>query len=128
MSYRLLVISCGGTRRSGAVRTSVTLLVQNMGNTLLLIVYTPFVLFCSFNRADSRHFLQFIQTAICPNKTARRDIHLAQEESAKPNFQAIACDGFESNAQPAKALLRKRLWPSNLIAPLVLTRLGHICA
>src|SRR5947207_14030195 len=26
----------------------------------------------SFNRADSRHFLQFIQTAICPNKTANR--------------------------------------------------------
>ena len=38
--YRLLAIS-----GEGAVRTSVTLLVQNMGNTLLLIVYNPFVLF-----------------------------------------------------------------------------------
>jgi hypothetical protein len=33
-SYQFMV-------RAGAVRTSVTLLVQNMGNTLLLIVYTP---------------------------------------------------------------------------------------
>ena len=32
-----------GKKQTGAVRTSVTLVVQNMGNTLLFIVYTSLV-------------------------------------------------------------------------------------
>src|SRR2546423_13279466 len=128
MSYRLLVISCGGTRRSGAVRTSVTLLVQNMGNTLLLIVYTPFVLFAvlfgqiaatfgSLSKRLSARIKLLAATSIWPKRSRPN-----QTSKRSPVI------GLSPTLQPAKALLRKRLWPSNLIAPLVLTRLGHICA
>ena len=67
----------------GAVRTSVTLLGQDMGNSYCLLF---FGLICSFVRADIR-----------PNKIARRQIYLAQEQAPKPHFEQILCDGVESN-------------------------------
>jgi 1,4-dihydroxy-2-naphthoate octaprenyltransferase len=82
-------------QRSGAVRTSVTLLGQNMGNTWLLIVYTLFVAFAVLFGQIAATFLQFIQSAICPNKTARRQIHLAQKEPPKPNFHQVLSHGFK---------------------------------
>ena len=112
----------------GAVRTSVTLLVQNMGNTLLLIVYTPFVLFavligqiaatfCSLSKRLSARIKLLAATSTWPKRSRPN-----QTSKRSPVM------GLSPTLQPAKALLRKRLWPSNLIAPLVLTRLGHICA
>src|SRR5205823_7000334 len=97
-----------------------------MGNTLLLIVYTPFVLFavligqiaatfCSLSKWLSARIKLLAATSTWPKRSRPN-----QTSKRSPVM------GLSPTLQPAKALLRKRLWPSNLIAPLVLTRLGHL--
>jgi hypothetical protein len=71
--------------RRGAVRTSVTLLGQNIGNTMSIIVYT----FCVH--------LQFYSGGYPPNKIARRQIHLAERQPTKPNLEQVARDWLETH-------------------------------
>src|SRR5438093_7130272 len=93
--------------RTGAVRTSVTLLVQNMGNTLLLIVYTPFVLFAVLIGQIAATFCSLSKWLSARIKLLAATSTWPQEESPKPNFQAIACDGFESNAPTGQGTAKK---------------------
>src|ERR1700730_2729319 len=109
-----------GSQRSegaiGAVRTSVTLLGQNIGNTLLLIVYTSFVSSAVlFGRISARIKL-LAERSIWPR-------------SSRPNQTSIIFSlmGLSPTDQPAKLVLRKSLWPFTLIVPLLLTRRVNIC-
>ena len=63
----------------GAVRTSVTLLGQNIGNTMSIIVYTFCVSFAVLFGWIAATCLRFIQAGIRPNKTARGHIHLPEQ-------------------------------------------------
>src|SRR6266478_6460702 len=100
----------------GTVRTSVTLLGQDMGNTLLLIVYTSFVSsVVLFGRISARIKL-LAERSIWPR-------------SSRPNQTSITfcVIGLSPTDQPAKLVLRKSLWPSTLINPCWHTRRVHIC-
>src|SRR5206468_887880 len=95
----------------GTVRTSVTLLGQDMGNTLLLIVYTSFVSsVVLFGRISARIKL-LAERSIWPR-------------SSRPNQTSITfcVIGLSPTDQPAKLVLRKSLWPSTLINPCWHTR------
>src|SRR6266567_3582001 len=112
---------------SGAVRTSVTLLVQNMGNTLLLIVYTSFVPFAVL-------FGQIAATFCTLSKRLSARIKLLAVRStwpkrSRPNQTSIksAAMGLSPTDQPAKLALRKTLSPFKLINPVGFTRRVHIC-
>src|SRR5438046_10584666 len=97
-----------------------------MAIALLRIVYTPFVLFavlfgqiaatfCSLSKRLSARIKLLAATFTWPKRSRPN-----QTSKRSPVM------GLSPTLQPAKALLRKRLWPSNLIDPLVLTRLGQI--
>jgi len=76
---------------SGAVRTSVTLLGQNMGNTMSIIVYAFSVSFAGFFGRISARIKFRVAKSTWPSK-----------EAAEPNFHHILCDCFETNGPTAQ--------------------------
>ena len=103
--------------RRGAVRTSVTLLGQNMGNTLCLIIGYIHLF-----------HLQLYSGGYPPEKNCSPP-NPPRPSSRRPNqtSSTSAAIGLSPTDQPARLVLRKNdRSPSILIAPLAQTRRGHI--
>src|SRR5437762_6416217 len=104
-----------GQTGGGAVSTSVTLLGQNIGNTLLVIGYTFSVSFAVFFGRISARKKFLVPKSTWPSRR-------------RPNQTSIKSSaiGLSPTDQPPRLALRKSGSPSRLIKPLGLTRREHI--